>query len=275
MKYILLIFIAVFIVASCGKKNENTSTEQKQTNTDSKTTNSNDIKFSDKSFLKSYNNCSPTDTCTYFKVDYIEAVSGSNKDKINKFIANIVNSGVSFGDTTMPTMQVSADSFMAQYVSMRKEYPESPQYWYLELSVSANLDHPKIINLAAGNSSYMGGAHPNSYLEYYNISKETGDTLSLSNLFAAGYEKKLNELVDAAFRKANNLKPGDNLAEKGGLFDNKIAFNYNWLINKDGSLTFYYNQYEIAPYARGPIEVTLTKADIAPLLAPNSPLKQN
>ena len=119
----------------------------------------------------------------------------------------------------------------------------------------------------------MGGAHPNSYLEYYNISKETGDTLSLGNLFVQGFEKKLNELVDAAFRKANNLKPGDNLADKGGLFENKITFNYNWLVNKDGSLTFYYNQYEIASYAQGPIEVTLSKEDITPMLAPNSPLK--
>jgi len=184
MKYLILFLIAVFFISSCGKKDENSSTEKKQTTADSKTTNSNDIKFSDKSFLNSYKNCSPTDTCTYFKVDYIEAVSGSNKDKVNKLITNIVNSGVPFGDTTMPTMQVAADSFMAQYVTMRKEYPESPQYWYLEQSVSANLDHPKIINLASGNSSYMGGAHPNSYLEYYNISKETGDTLSLGNFYS-------------------------------------------------------------------------------------------
>lgn len=273
MKYLIPVLIAVFFIASCGKKNDNSSTEQKQTTTESKTTGSNEIKFSDKSFLKSYNNCSPTDTCTYFKVDYVEAVSGNNKDKINKFITNIINSNVTFGDTVLSTMQVAADSFMAQYVSMRKQYPESPQYWYLELSVSANLDHPKIINLAAGNSSFMGGAHPNSYLAYYNISKETGDTVSLGNIFVQGFEKKLNELVDAAFRKANNLKPGDNLADKGGLFENKITFNYNWLVNKDGSLTFYYNQYEIASYAQGPIEVTLTKEDIAPLLAPNSPLK--
>ncbi|HMQ78601.1 MAG TPA: RsiV family protein [Ignavibacteria bacterium] len=273
MKYLLLILIAVFFISSCGKKTENSSTEQKQSTTDPKTTESSDIKFSDKSFLKSYNNCTPNDTCTYFKVDYIEAVSGNNKDKVNKLITNIINSGVTFGDTVPSTMQAAADSFMAQYISFRKDVPESDQYWYLELSVSANLDHPKMINLAAGNSSFMGGAHPNSYLEYYNISRETGDTISLGNLFIPGFEKKLNELIDAAFRKANNLKPGDNLADKGGLFDNKITFNYNWLVNKDGSLTFYYNPYEIAPYAAGPIEVTLTKADITPLLAPDSPLK--
>ncbi len=272
MKHILYILIAAFLITSCGKKTESPNTETKKT-VDPQISEENQVKFTDKSFLKSYNNCSPADTCTYFKVDYIEAVSGKNMDKINKLITKIVYWGVSFGDSTLPNIQVAADSFMTQYVAFRKEVPESAQYWYLEESVSANQDHPKIINIASGNSSFMGGAHPNSYLEYFNISRETGDTLSLGNIFSAGFEKKLNELVDAAFRKANNLKPGDNLQDKGGLFENKITFNYNWLVNKDGSLTFYYNQYEIAPYAAGPIEVTLTKEEITPLLAPNSPLK--
>jgi hypothetical protein len=273
MKNITIILLAAFIFSSCGKKNDNSKTENKQSTTETKTTEVDPVKFTDKSFMKSYKNCSPNDTCTYLKVDYIEAVSGKNKDKVNKLIMNIVNRGVSYGDTSLPSMQVAADSFLAQYVSMRKEFPESPQYWYLEQSVSANLDNPKIISLVSGNSSYMGGAHPNSYLAYYNINKETGDTLSLSNLFSPGFEKKLNELVDAAFRKANNLKPGDNLQDKGGLFENKITFNYNWMVSKDGAITFYYNPYEIASYAQGPIEVTLTKEDIAPLLSANSLLK--
>jgi len=273
MKYIILILFTAILISSCGQKKNDVTTENKQPGSNSKTTDSESLKFSDKSFLKSYTNCSPTDTCTYLKVDYVEAVSGKNKDKINKFITGIINSGVSFGDTTLPSMQVAADSFMAQYLSFRKENPESPQYWYLEQSVAVNLDNQKMISLSSGNSSYMGGAHPNSYLHYFNISTETGDTLSLGNIFAPGFEKKLNELIDVAFRKASSLKPGDNLAEKGGLFENKIAFNYNWMVNKDGSLTFYYNPYEIAAYAAGPIEVTLTKEEIAPLLAQNSPLK--
>jgi hypothetical protein len=273
MKHIIILLLSAFIISGCGKKNDSTKTETNQSTTETKTTEVDPLKFADKSFLKSYKNCSPNDTCTYFKIDYIEAVSGKNKEKVNKLIMNIVNSNATFGDTTLPSIQVAADSFMAQYVSMRKEFPESPQYWYLEESISANLDHPKIISLSSGNSSYMGGAHPNSFLEYYNISKETGDTLSLGNLFVPGFEKKLNELVDASFRKANNLKPGDNLQDKGGLFENKITFNYNWIVNKDGSLTFYYNQYEIASYAQGPIEVTLTKEDIASLVSQNSPLK--
>lgn len=271
MKYIILVlFVAVFIT-SCSKKDDTKTTDVKKTE-DFKPTDE-DLKFSDKSLLKSYNNCSPNDTCTYFKVDYIEAVSGKNKDKVNKFITGILNRGVTFGDTVLTTVQAAADSFITQYTAFRKENPGSAQYWYLELNVSANQDHKKLIGLSSGSSSFMGGAHPNSYLQYFNISRETGDTLSLGNIFAAGFEKKLNELIDASFRKANNIQPGENLTDKGGLFDNKITFNYNWKVNKDGSLTFYYNPYEIAPYAAGPIEVTLTKAEITPLLSENSPLK--
>lgn len=274
MKLLLILITVSVIFVSCGqKKNDSPVPDTKQTVTENKTAEVNPVKFSDKSFLKSYNNCLPTDTCTYFKVDYIEAVSGSNMDKVNKLITNIINNSLTFGDKAVTNIQAAADTFMAQYVSMRKEFPESPQYWYLELSVSANLDHPKIINIASGNSSYMGGAHPNSYLEYYNISKETGDTLTLGNLFAAGFEKKLNELIDAKFRKDNNIAAGESLSDKGGLFENKISFNYNWVISNDGSITFLYNPYEIASYAQGPIDITLTKEEIAPLLSENSPLK--
>lgn len=273
MKNLLFILLAAAFLIACGKKNDGTTSDTKQTSSENKQIDDQSLKFADKKFFKSYKDCKPSDTCTYFQVDYSEAVSGKNKDKVNKFITNIVNRGVTFGDTVLSTMQVAADSFMVQYASFRKEFPESAQFWYLELSVTANLDHKKIITIASGSSTYMGGAHPNSYLQYYNLNRETGDTVSLASLFAPGFEKKLGELVDAAYRKANNLQPGDNLQDKGGLFENKISFNYNWLVNKDGSLTFYYNPYEIAPYAAGPIEVTLTKEQISGLLAADSPLK--
>ncbi len=268
MKPIFIIFLAVFLLTSCGKKNDSTKTGTDQKTTESKTTDEAALKFSDKSFMKSYNNCNPNDTCTYFKVDYLEAVSGKNKDKLNKIILNEVNGGISFGDTTFSSMQISADTFMAQYVSFRKEFPESAQFWYMEYSLKIESETPKIITLASQNSSYLGGAHPNTFTAFVNISKETGDSISLGNIFAVGFEKKLNELIDAAYRKMKNLKPGDNLQSKGELFENKIEFNYNFIAGADGSITFYYNPYEIAAYVFGPIEVKLTKENIAPLLSP-------
>ena len=277
MNKILLVLLAAVFLIACGKKNESTTTDSKQTtenkNTESKTTDDGTLKFAEKKFFKSHKDCKPSDTCTYFQVDYLEAVSGKNKDKINKFLMTEINWSLTIGDTTLTTIQAAADSFMTSYVSFRKEVPESAQFWYLEYTMKQANETPKIVSLSSTISSYMGGAHPNTFMGYINISKETGDTVSLSALFAAGFEKKLNALVDAEYRKMKNLKPGDNLAEKGDLFENKIEFNYNYTINKEGSITFYYNPYEISAYAVGPIEVTLSKEQISGLLAQNSPLK--
>lgn len=278
MKKKILILLAAVLMIACGKKNESTTNDPKQTstenkNSESKTTDDGTLKFEGKKFFKSYKDCKPSDTCTYFQVDYLEAVSGKNKDKVNKLLMSEVNWSLTMGETTPTTIQAAADSFMTDYVSFRKEVPESAQFWYLEYTMAQANDLPKIVSLSSTISSYMGGAHPNTYMSYININKETGDTVSLSALFASGFEKKLNALVDAEYRKMKNLKPGDNLAEKGDLFDNKIEFNYNYTVNKDGSLTFYYNPYEISAYAVGPIEVTLSKDKISGLLAPDSLLK--
>jgi len=273
MNKILLVLLAAVFLIACGKKNESTTTDSKQTTTESKTTDDGTLKFAEKKFFKSHKDCKPSDTCTYFQVDYLEVVSGKNKDKINKFLMTEVNWSLTIGDTTLTTIQAAADSFMTSYVSFRKEVPESAQFWYLEYTMKQVNETPKIVSLSSTISSYMGGAHPNTFMGYINISKETGDTVSLSALFAAGFEKRLNALVDAEYRKMKNLKPGDNLAEKGDLFENKIEFNYNYTVNKEGSITFYYNPYEISAYAVGPIEVTLSKDQISGLLAQDSPLK--
>lgn len=273
----ILIFILLLLISFCSCKKEDEQIKKQDTEIKSSDNNNlseeSALKFEDRNFYKSYNNCESSDTCAIFKADYIEAVSGSNKDKINKLIQRELIKGISFDDKPASSLESSAENFMKMYAEQRKEFPESPASWYFEYTFNTASETEKTITFISAVSTYMGGAHPSSNLFYINIDKRTGDTISLNNLFAPGFEKELNKLIDSEFRKANNLKPGDNLAEKGFLFENKINFNYNFMIRSDKSITFYYNQYDIAPYAAGPIEVTLSYDQIKPLLSENSLLK--
>lgn len=270
-KYLLTITLCASLILSCGKKDDS----QPETNSENKTasTENETLKFADKNFVKSVNDCSPSDTCVYFKVNYIEAVSGKIKDKLNKFIIEQVLRGVSYGDEAFPSIQAAADTFTVSYSEFRKEFPESAQYWAYEYYIKQINETPALLCLEAGNYSFMGGAHPNSYLQYINVNKETGDTVSLAGIFKPGFETELNGLIDAKYREANGLKPGDNLQDKGGLFENKITFNYNYTITKNGGVEFYYNPYEIAPYAAGNIIITFTKEKLKNIINTSGPLK--
>jgi len=270
MRKILLAFLAttILLLTGCGQKTQTTtSSEKKKSDSIVETA----LSFSPKELFKSIGNCRPSDTCTYFKINYIEASSGKIKDKLNAFIGRQVLAGAEFGDTLPVSIQAAADSFLVSYNQAKKQFPDMPGFWSWDYSMKIYNETPKILCLSAESYSFMGGAHPNSFTNYFNISKETGDTISLTALLSPGFETKLNALIDKKYREMKGLKPHDNLMTKGDLFENKITFNYNVAVTKDG-LLFYYNAYEIAPYAVGPIKISLNKAELGDLISQTSPM---
>ncbi|MDE7122879.1 MAG: RsiV family protein [Alistipes sp.] len=48
-----------------------------------------------------------------------------------------------------------------------------------------------------------------------------------------------------------------------GIFPDYIAPTENFRIGEEGSVTFYYNPYDIACYAFGPVEVVFTAEEVA------------
>jgi hypothetical protein len=63
-------------------------------------------------------------------------------------------------------------------------------------------------------------------------------------------------LVDAYFRKSNNLSPSDNLQDAGWFIDNQLKATNNFFF-RDKKVVFVYNTYEIAPYSMGVTQVKI------------------
>jgi hypothetical protein len=161
---------------------------------------------------------------------------------------------------------------MASFADTKKQFPAIPGAWFWEYNMKIYGETTNILCLSADNMTFTGGAHPNYYSAFYNINKVTGDTLSLKDLLVPGFETKLNELIDKKFREMKGLQPGENLQDKGELFENKITFNYNAAVTKELGIEFHYNPYEIAPYAAGPITISLSREELGDLIKPNGPL---
>jgi hypothetical protein len=268
---ILILAAAVLVIASCNKeKLDRTTIDNANIKKDSETA----LKFADKELVKTYNNCKAgEENCTYIRLKYIEATSGTIKDKVNKLIGEELLYAYQMPDSHFKTPDEMMAAFMRDYETFRKEVPSAPQVWSTDLVVKVYAETEKVLCIRGEFSAYLGGAHPNSSTGYFNINKQTGDTVSLASLLKPGFEAPLNKLIDKKYREMKNLKPADNLAEKGDLFDNKIEFNYCFAVTKDKGLEFVYNPYEIAPYAVGPITVKLSRAELEDIAAPDGLLK--
>ena len=77
------------------------------------------------------------------------------------------------------------------------------------------------------------------------------------------FETELVKAAEAAFRKQRELSPESDLLENGFEFpDNRFRLNDNYGFTNDG-VVFFYNSYEIAPYAAGPSEVFIPYSEIS------------
>ncbi|QJW89070.1 DUF3298 domain-containing protein [Spirosoma taeanense] len=149
----------------------------------------------------------------------------------------------------------AASLFAADYETMLKDMGGLGGCWELKTQADTVYAAPKTLTVRFETYAYTGGAHPNSNMAYYTFDRETGRVLTLNELVSD--TTALLTVVEKAFRQEQQLLPQYNLEERGYfLRDGRFFLPANIGLSRKG-LICYYNPYEIAAYALGPIEVTV------------------
>jgi hypothetical protein len=90
----------------------------------------------------------------------------------------------------------------------------------------------------------------------------------LADVFVPGYERQLSTILQKAlcsYTGASNLKE---LKDQGYLYSMDMFPSENFVLGEE-TITFIYNPYEIAPYEKGSVELTLSYSDIDDILNKN------
>lgn len=143
-------------------------------------------------------------------------------------------------------------------------------YWYqLFKSNEILFEDESILSYSVEHYYYEGGAHGSLSAMYYTIDLNNLTTITEENIFKPNFHHLLTErIVENLMKKYDVTTPEDLLNE--GFFDiNDIAPNNNFCLNNQG-VHYIFNQYEIAPYSMGPIEVTIPYQEIQSIIIPES-----
>ena len=136
--------------------------------------------------------------------------------------------------------------------------------WELTGKADTTFTNPKLLTIQFESYAYTGGAHPNSNVSLYTFDRQTGRSLTLNDLVAD--TTALRRVVEQAFRTHQELKPQDNLEERGYFLQNgRFPLPANVGMGRAGMI-FYYNPYEVAAYAVGPIELTIPYGQLKKVL---------
>jgi len=192
--------------------------------------------------------------------------------------------GTFFGDirydsmTPKEAMDHYIEEYTTRYRSLSGPYEEDKRrlegetpvwYWYtMSNSNTLLFQNDSLLSYAVEYSDYEGGAHGSYRITYTNIDLNRLVTLSEEDLFVPDYYKPLTEKIVHGLMKSFHVSEPDSLLNKGFFTIEDIVPNNNFWLNDEG-IHFAYNQYEIAPYSMGVINVTLPYSDLRDILLPD------
>ena len=147
------------------------------------------------------------------------------------------------------------DVFEKNYNDFKKDFPDAPGCWEVELKGDTVFSTPKVLFYQLDHYAFTGGAHPNTFRSYHAFDAGTGDEIEMKAFVSDS--TALLGLVNKAFRKTEKLSAETDLEEAGYfLVNHKFVLPVAYVFMPEGVL-FYYNPYEIAAYARGAIQFTI------------------
>lgn len=205
-------------------------------------------------------------------VDYANTGNAATDKTINNTIEREL-----FGMENI-SMKAAIDSFAQQYVA---DYSESllPLYradradkekhkWY-EYSYNVKTETAEGLKgytvFRASTEYYEGGAHSVSLQTVLNFDNKTGRLVTLADVFVKGSDKRLAEILLEALEDKTGKKGIDALKADGYLCTTDMYAPQNFVLGSDG-ITFVFNAYEIAPYEKGLIELTVDYDTVDDLL---------
>lgn len=168
------------------------------------------------------------------------------------------------------TPQEEANAFIENYKKDLKDISENTdtlQLFFMyesQTNDSCLLNTPDLLVLSRYTFNYYAGAHGTYRTDFLNLDVKTGQVISLEQLFKPDFEKLLAVAIEKAIRKSFQIPTGQRLAEYG-FWTNELPLPDAFGLTREG-LRVIYGLYNIAPYAMGEIDVTVSYQEIKALL---------
>jgi Protein of unknown function (DUF3298)/Deacetylase PdaC len=267
LNFIIILINLALIVVSCNTNKSSEGKSEKDTT----------LRIEKIQIDKKNGDCEKSNNnCAVVKIEYPELVQESNENAVKKINENIILQLLQpiMDEGEYNSIDTLIKSFFDEFDQVVKENPKLGQSWEIERIMVVKNQTDKILSIEYSDYSFLGGAHPNTFVSFSNYSLTNGEEISLDDCLIKGYENQLNSVGEKIFRQKKKLSENSDLSSAGYWFDeDRFELNDNFAILKEG-LLFYFNSYDVAPYAAGPTEIMIPYSEITHLILPDGPLAE-
>lgn len=205
--------------------------------------------------------------CPLIEVSIPKAIGNTKLDQvINTALREEIISILKFDDEiNVATIEEAIASFESENKKLKEKFPEETTQWEAKLEGEVTYEDKHILTIRLNSYLFTGGAHGYSTVRFLNFDKTKAIELEQSELFKN--MASFTEFAETNFRSQENIPNNAPINSTGFMFENDTFYlPENIGYTKEG-LQLFYEQYEIASYADGPIIITLAYPAVQKFLA--------
>ncbi|MBV1924088.1 MAG: DUF3298 and DUF4163 domain-containing protein [Flavobacteriaceae bacterium] len=227
--------------------------------------------FSSETISEIFNGNCKSETCPEVALDYV-VVKGKKTvaKKINNSIEDYIINSLELGDSISQkskTIADAANNFLINYEKDKAEFPDIISEYFAEISVCQTYTSNTLFSYELQQYMFTGGAHGYGSITFLNVDPSNGENLSTKEIFKN--EKEFRDFAENVFKKEFNISADESINSSGFWFENDTFYLPETIGFNEEEVIILYNQYEIASYASGPIELMIPIDDVLPFMVTN------
>jgi hypothetical protein len=245
MKFQIIFFLLLFLTSSACKEEV-------------------PLSFSAESFTEEAFDICKTVSCPEITINYIK-VSGdkSISKKINLEIIGYIISALNIGEDSIPktkTINDAASDFIKVARLHAADFPDMSAEYFAEINISELYYSAEIVSIEMHQYLYTGGAHGSGNTFFLNIDPKTGTKIPSEAFFKNSVN--FTSFAEIKFREVYKISSIESINATGFWFEDERFYLPDSIGLTESSLILLYNQYEIASYAEGPIELKIPLQEV-------------
>ncbi len=206
--------------------------------------------------------------CAQVSIDLPLALeSGRIGNAVNRSLREEVISLLTFEDGTEPnTIEQAMESFNAGYQDLNERFPgEESTPWEGRIEAEISFEDADLLSIRLQSYLFTGGAHGYSSITFLNFNKQKGKEMEDWELFTD--QGDFQRYAESAFRKQEDIPKDQSINSTGFMFERDSFYLPENIGLTEKGLQLHYNQYEVASYADGPIELILPYKEVQKYLS--------
>ncbi len=250
MNYIVRLIFIGFIVTSCS--------------------NAPSISFSTEIFDEESLSICKQDPCSNVSLSYpVAAGDTAISEKINTLIERHIIEALFMGDeesSSSKSIEDAATNFILSYRDHQADIPSEIDTgtYVAEISMEVMSRKEQLISFKSEHYQFTGGAHGNNDVVFVNIDPASGTMVDVSEI-TRDFEG-LQKLVEEKFRLKFKIPENESVNYPGFWFEDDQFYLSNNIGFTENDMIILYNPYEIAPYAEGPIQLSIPLKEVTSYL---------